>query len=176
MAAASRRATPEGIEGAEIVAKDVDGAVGALGQSFAKGCADALRAGADDDDFAAMLLLEPQRFFEGVGVGLVQGELEIGFVDPSAGGVDAERRIALGDLFDGDDDFHSCSTRIHCGWRRVFIILGQSSRRQLSDVEQLRSVIAAGRESIAEHGSCRRGRRWRWSARRSRRVPGRERG
>ena len=32
--------------------------------------------------------------------------LEVGFFNPFAGGVDADLRIALRNLFDGDDDFH----------------------------------------------------------------------
>ncbi len=68
--------------------------------------ADALGAGAEDDDFAAVLLFELQGFFEGVGVGFVHGVLEVGLFDPLAGGVDADLCIALGDLLDGDDDFH----------------------------------------------------------------------
>ncbi len=98
----------ERVAGAEIVAEDVDGAVGAFGEGFADGGSDALGAGAEDDDFAVArgLLFELQGFFKGVGVGLVQGVLEVGFFNPFAGGVDADRGVALGNLFDGDDDFH----------------------------------------------------------------------
>ncbi len=100
----------EGVAGAEVVAGDVDGAVGALGEGFADGLADALRAGGEDDDFAAVLLFQLQGFFEGVGVGLVEGELKIGFFNPLSGGVDAELGIAIGDLLDGYDDFHKDKT------------------------------------------------------------------
>ena len=61
---------------------DVDGAVGALGERLAQGGGDAFRAGAEDDHLAAVLLLELQRLFEGVGVGLVDGVGEVVFVDP----------------------------------------------------------------------------------------------
>ncbi len=50
-----------------------------------------------------------QRFFERVGVGLVDFEAEIVLLNPAAAGVDAELRVARGDLLDGDQDFH--------GWR-----------------------------------------------------------
>ena len=106
MASASSRATPSASRVAEVVAVDVDGAIGALGQRFANRGADALRAGAEHDDFAAVLLLELQRLFERVGIRLVHGELDVGLFNPFAGGVDAHLRIALRDLFDGDDDFH----------------------------------------------------------------------
>ena len=56
MAAASRRPTPRAVARAEIVAGDVNGAVGALGESFANGWSNALRTGADNDDFAAVFL------------------------------------------------------------------------------------------------------------------------
>ena len=39
---------------AEIVAENMNGAVGALGEGFADGGPDALRAGGEDDDFAAV--------------------------------------------------------------------------------------------------------------------------
>jgi hypothetical protein len=68
----------EGVAMAEVVAVDVDGAVCAFGEGFADGLAYALGAGAEDDDFAAVLLLELEGFFEGVGVGLVEGVLEAG--------------------------------------------------------------------------------------------------
>src|ERR1700723_1831322 len=97
----------EGIAGPQIVAGDVDGAIGPFSQGFADGLADALRSGGEDDDFAAELLFELKGFFKGVGVGLVEGELEIGLVDPLAGRVDAYLRVAFGDLFNGYNDFQS---------------------------------------------------------------------
>ena len=117
MAAASRWATPRASRWSEVVAVDVNGAVGALGEGFANGGSDALGAGAEHDDFAAVLLFELEGFFEGVGVGLVHGELKVGFFDPFAGGVDADLRIALGDLFDGYDDFHSKMLHVHLNLR-----------------------------------------------------------
>ncbi len=75
------------VEGAQIVFFDVDGAVGAFGQRLADGLRGARRAGAQRDDFAAVLLLQLQRLFERVGVGLVDLVGEIGFLDPFAGGV-----------------------------------------------------------------------------------------
>ncbi len=101
----------EGVALAEIFGSDVDGAVGALGQGFADGGTNALGAGADDDDFAAVLLLELEGFLEGVSVRLVHGVLKVGFLDPFAGGVDADLRIALGDLLDGYYDFHAFDLR-----------------------------------------------------------------
>jgi hypothetical protein len=84
----------------------VDGAVGAFGEGFADGFAGALGAGAQDDDFTAMGFLELKGFFEGVGVGLVHGELDVLEVDPFARGVDAYAGIAFGDLLDCYNDFH----------------------------------------------------------------------
>ena len=93
------------IEGAHFFF-DVDGAVGAFGQRFADGLRGARRAGAEGDHFAAVLLLELQGFFQGVGVRLVDLVGEIGFLDPLAGGGDAQLRIARGNLLDGNDNFH----------------------------------------------------------------------
>jgi len=60
----------EGVVAAEcgfVRALDVDGAVGAFGEGFADGLADALGAGADDDDFSAVSFFKQQGLFEGVG-------------------------------------------------------------------------------------------------------------
>ena len=51
----------ERIELMQVVGVHVDGAIGALGEGFANGGADALRAGGEDDHFAAVLFLELQR-------------------------------------------------------------------------------------------------------------------
>ncbi len=105
MASARIWATPRVSSAARIVGFDVDGAVGALGEGLAQGGLDALGAGADDDDFAgAVLLFELQGLFEGVGVGLVDGVVEVGLVDPLAIGGDVDGSVALGDLLDGYDD------------------------------------------------------------------------
>ena len=100
------------IECVEVIATDVDAAVGALGEGLADGWSDPLGSGGEDDDFAAVLFLELKGFFQGVGVGFVEGELEVGLLNPLAGRVDADRRIAVGNLFDGNDDFHGFSTSI----------------------------------------------------------------
>ena len=69
-------------------------------------CDDARRTGADHDHLAAMLFAQLQGFFEGVGVGLVDLEAQVVFFDPGSGGVDAQRRIAEGNLLNRDRDFH----------------------------------------------------------------------
>ena len=81
-------------------------AVGALGQGFANGLRNARRTGADHDHLAAVLFAQLQGFFQGVGVGLVDLEAQVVFVDPGSGGVDAQRRIAEGNLLDCDRDLH----------------------------------------------------------------------
>ena len=107
MAAANKLRYAEGVALVQVVGFDVNGAVCALGKSFADGGADALGPCAEHDDFAAVLLPELQRFFQCVGVRLVHGVLQVGLFDPFSGAVDADLRIALGDLFDGYDDFHA---------------------------------------------------------------------
>jgi hypothetical protein len=86
---------------------NLDGAVGAFGEGFTDGGSGAVGSGGKDYDFAAVLFLQLKRVFEGVGVGLVHGELNVRFFDPFTGGIDANGRIALGDLFDANDDFHA---------------------------------------------------------------------
>ncbi len=53
-----------------------------------------------------MFFFELQGGLEGVGVGLVNFELEAGFVDPMAGGGDAEGRVAQRNLLNRDNNFH----------------------------------------------------------------------
>ena len=103
--------------------------------------ADALWAGGEDDDFAvgAGLLFELQGFFEGVGVGLVHGVLDVGFFNPFAGGVDADWGVAVGNLFDGYDDFHDV-TLVHlsagrCVRRVMFESSLSGSRSRFSLME-----------------------------------------
>ena len=48
-------------------------------------CAGALRAGAQHDHFAAVLFLQEQRFFQRVGVRLVDLEAKVLFFDPLTG-------------------------------------------------------------------------------------------
>ena len=94
------------IEGRQIFFFDVNGAIGALGQRFANGLRGARGSGAQRDHFAAVLFLQLQRFFERVSIGLVDLEGKIVLLNPTAAGVDAELRVARGDLLDGDEDFH----------------------------------------------------------------------
>ena len=60
----------------------MNGAIGAARERFADHLRDARRPGRADDDFAAVLLLEPQRLFERVGVRLVQLEAGVLLADP----------------------------------------------------------------------------------------------
>ena len=69
---------------------DVDGAVRALGESFADGRSGARRAGAQRHYFAAVPLLELQPGFQGVSVRLVDFVREIAFLDPLSRRRDAQ--------------------------------------------------------------------------------------
>jgi hypothetical protein len=84
----------------------MDGAVGAAGEGFADHLRGAGRAGRADDDLSGVLLLEPQRFFQRIGVGLVQLEAGVLVADPGLLIVDAQLPLARHDLFDADGDFH----------------------------------------------------------------------
>ena len=78
-AAASSCAAASG-SSARHVFLDVDGAVGAFGEGFANGRGGARRTGAEGDHFAAVLFLELQACFQGVGVRLVDLVGEIGLL------------------------------------------------------------------------------------------------
>ena len=97
----------DGVGGGQRVGLDVDGAVGAARERLA----DDLRRRAPgrrehDDHFPAVLLLQPQRLFERVGVGLVQLEAGVLIADPGLLVVDAHLPLARHDLLDADGDFH----------------------------------------------------------------------
>jgi len=84
----------------------MDSAIRSFGEGFANRGSDALRARTEDDDLAAVLLLQLQRLFQRVGVGLIEGPLKICLFNPPSGGVDADRSIALRHLFDSDHNLH----------------------------------------------------------------------
>ena len=83
---------------------DVDAAVGAFGEGFFDGLFHAFGTHGEGDDFAAVFFFEAEGFFEGVAVGLVHFEADVGFFDPVSG--DGEWSVFGGDLFDADDDVH----------------------------------------------------------------------
>jgi hypothetical protein len=87
----------------------VDGAVGALGQGLLDGLLGALGAEGNDDDLAAMLLLEPKRLLERVAVGLVHLETDVGFANPALMFADGQGSVASGNLFDANSDFQFSS-------------------------------------------------------------------
>ena len=94
------------VESVEVVLFDVNRAVGALGERFADGLRGPGGPGAQRDHLAAVLLFQLQRFFERVGVGLIDLVVQIGFLNPPAGRIYAELRVADGDLLNRNDDFH----------------------------------------------------------------------
>src|SRR5262249_26296796 len=64
------------------------------------------------DDLAAVLLLQPQRGFECVRIGLVQLEARVGVADPGVAVVDADRRVARDHLLEANGDLHRASRRM----------------------------------------------------------------
>jgi hypothetical protein len=94
---------------AQIVTGDVNGPIGSFGKSFTNRPTDTLRAGTQNYNFASVRFLQLQRLFERVGIGFVHGELDVGEVDPSSLSVNPDARVALRDLFDGNNNLHSFS-------------------------------------------------------------------
>ena len=146
----------ERIELVQVIGIHVDGAIGALGQGLANGGAHALRAGGEDDHFAAVLLLELQAFFKGVGVRFVHGELDVGFFNPFPGAVDAHLRIALRDLLDGYDDLHFFRLS------GIRVLAGrQGIERPVERYREVAALVHWMRPARRGTSSCRRGRRCR---------------
>ena len=75
---------------ADLLVFDVNGAIGALGQSLANGLRCARRSSAQSDDLAAVLFLQLKRLFERISVGLIDLETEIALLDPAPARVDFE--------------------------------------------------------------------------------------
>ena len=67
----------------------------------------ARRTGGAHHDLAAVLLLEPQRLLERVGVRLVELEAGVVVADPGLRLVDAQLPLARHDLLDADGDLHA---------------------------------------------------------------------
>jgi len=83
----------------------VDRAIRAFSERFTNGLSGPRRTRAQRDHFAAVLLFQLERFFQSVGVGLIDLETQIGFLDPLAGCIRPELRVADGNLLDRDDNF-----------------------------------------------------------------------
>src|SRR5439155_27278510 len=64
-----------------------------------------------DDDFSAVLLFEPQRFFERVGIRLVHLVAGVLFANPGFRVVEAWLPLARGNLFDANGYFHQWPRR-----------------------------------------------------------------
>ena len=110
------RAEPERVELVELIVGDVDAAIGAFGEGFLDCLLGALGAHRNGDDFAAVLFLQAQCFFERVAIGLVCFESDVGFANPRAAFDDGEGRIFGGNLFDADSDFQDSSELESYNW------------------------------------------------------------
>jgi hypothetical protein len=102
----------ESIESVEILLLRYECAVGTLSERFANGLSGARGTGAQRDHLATVFFLELQRFFERVGVRLVDLEAQVGFLDPASGGFHAELRVADGDLLNRNNYFHDGSASV----------------------------------------------------------------
>ena len=89
-----------------LLQKSVDCMAGAPGQTLPEGPAGAIRAGAQHDDFPAMLFREAQSSSRRAGVRPVNFEVKVLFFDPLTGSTDANHRVSHRNLFHGSDDFH----------------------------------------------------------------------
>ena len=96
IAAASASATTNASALARRIVLDVDGAIGAARERFADDLRHARRPGGTDDHLAAVLLLQPQRLFERVGVRLVHLEAGVLLADPGLVVVEARLPVAGG--------------------------------------------------------------------------------
>ena len=99
----------ERIGGGQRIRLDVDGAIGAARQRLANHLADAGGAGRADDDLPTVLLLEPQRLFERIGIRLVELEAGVAVANPRAAIGDSQLPLTGDDLLDANRNFHDQS-------------------------------------------------------------------
>jgi hypothetical protein len=97
----------KGVGRREVIALDMNGAVGAPGKRLPDHLRHARGPGRHDHDLAAVLLLEPQRLLERVRVRLVQFPTGVAIPHPGLGLVDANLPLSGDNLLDRDCDFHS---------------------------------------------------------------------
>ena len=100
----------ECIEANERVVFEMNGAIGALGQSLPQDLLGAGGAGGDYDNVSAVFLLLPQRLFQRKGVGLIDFVGNV-FANPGAGFVELQRRIFLRHLFHADQNLQANAPR-----------------------------------------------------------------
>ena len=124
----------------------MDAAFGAFGQRLFDGLLGALRPHGNGHDFAAMLFLQAQRFFEREAIGLVRFKPDVGFANPARAFGKAERRILRGNLLNANANFQG-RLRQHCmdriGLQRILSAI-------LPALEQQRSIRAAEAKGIRE--------------------------
>ena len=118
-------ADAERIELCEFVVRDVDAAIGALGQRFLDGLLHALRAHGNGDHFAAVLFLQAQGFLERVSCPARSSQSRCRFRGSSRRSVMAQRSVLGGHLLDANDDLH----RVPIASRRA----GETLRQMLPD-------------------------------------------
>ena len=90
----------------KLAVGNVNAAVRTLGEGFLDGLLGALGAHGNGDDFAAVLFLQAQGFFERKAVGLVGFKADVGLSNPRAFADDRKRRVFRGDLLHANSDFH----------------------------------------------------------------------
>ena len=101
-----RRRCREGIRGGQVLAVHMNGAVGAARERFAQDLRHARGAGRNHDHFPAVLLAQPQGFFQGVSVWLVELPARFTIANPGPRVVDADLHLACHYLFDADNNDH----------------------------------------------------------------------
>ncbi len=74
---------PQRVQRAQVVFFDVNRAIGSLGQRFANGLLRPRGAQTQHYYLAAVFFLELKRFFQGVRIGLVDLETQVGFFNPA---------------------------------------------------------------------------------------------
>src|SRR5437899_5306630 len=85
----------------------MNGAVSALGESFAQNLLRASWPRGDYHHLAAVLFLLTQRLFERISVRLIDFVRDV-FSDPGAALIQLERRVLLRHLLHADQNLHSC--------------------------------------------------------------------
>ena len=90
----------------ELIVEEMNGPVRSHGQTGPQNASRVLSANRYDDDFPAVLFLQPQPFLERVGVGLVELPRRVRVTHPGLVVIDAHLPFARHHLFDADCNLH----------------------------------------------------------------------
>ena len=103
------------VGGGQRLTFDMNGPIRTASQRLADDLRHARRPGGAGNDLATVPFLEPQRFFERIGVRLIHLEAGVAVADPDVRLADTQRPFSGDDLFDAHGDLHGVARQPGAG-------------------------------------------------------------